>query len=66
VSGEVAQVAVAPFDRLLRLGAGALLALVGIVTSTWVVVGVGAIVAFTGIYDRCPLWRAIAARLRGS
>lgn len=55
--GEV-RVSMAPFDRTLRLGAGFLLAAVGISTSSWLLVGLGGLVAFLGIYDRCPIWAA--------
>jgi thioredoxin 1 len=53
----------APFDRILRLGAGILLALVGISTGSWIVMGIGGIVAFTG-YDRCPIWKALTGILK--
>jgi thioredoxin 1 len=56
--GEV-KVPMSAFDRVLRLGAGALLAMIGISTGNWLVLGVGGIVAFLGMYDRCPIWRAV-------
>jgi len=43
------------FDRMLRLGAGALFIMVGISTSNWLIAGIGSILAFMGIYDRCPI-----------
>jgi thioredoxin 1 len=57
--GEV-KIPISAFDRMLRLGAGALLAAVGISTGNWLVLGIGGIVAFLGIYDRCPIWRAVS------
>lgn len=56
--GEV-RIPISAFDRMLRLGAGALLAAVGISTGSWLALGIGGIVAFLGVYDRCPIWRAI-------
>jgi thioredoxin 1 len=57
--GREVKVPMSAFDRMLRLGAGALLVMVGISTSNWLVLGIGGIVAFLGIYDRCPIWRAV-------
>jgi thioredoxin 1 len=52
------------FDRLLRLGAGMALILIGISVRSWLVVGAGAFIAFLGVYDRCPVWQAITGALR--
>lgn len=57
--GREVRVPMSAFDRTLRIGAGALLAIVGISTSNWLVLGIGGMVAFLGVYDRCPIWRAI-------
>jgi thioredoxin len=54
------------FDRTLRLGAGLLLIAIGISTANWFLLGIGGIVAFLGVYDRCPIWRAITGILRKS
>lgn len=62
--GRDAGIPLAPFDRLLRLGAGGLLILVGVSTGNWLVAGAGAILAFLGIYDRCPVWAALRTALR--
>ena len=56
--GEV-KIPMLSFDRMLRLGAGGLLAAVGISTGSWLLTGIGGIVAFLGVYDRCPVWRAV-------
>lgn len=58
-SGKEVKVSLTPFDRILRLGAGTLFVMVGISTGNWLAAGIGAMIAFMGIYDRCPLWRAI-------
>jgi thioredoxin 1 len=57
--GKEVQISMPPFQRWLRLGGGTLLALVGISTQNWFLVAIGAVVAFLGVYDRCPIWKAI-------
>lgn len=57
--GEV-KISVSSIDRMLRLGAGGLLMLVGISTGSWLAVGLGGILAFLGVYDRCPVWKTLA------
>jgi len=47
---------------LLRLGAGLSLVIVGIYTSSWLVAGIGGVLAFLGVYDRCPIWAAIVGK----
>jgi thioredoxin len=61
--GREVKVPMSAFDRMLRLGAGALLVMVGMSTSNWLVLGIGGIVAFLGVYDRCPIWRALTGLL---
>ena len=62
--GREAKVSLSQFDRMLRLGAGALFIMVGISTNNWLVAGIGGILAFMGVYDRCPIWRAITGMLK--
>jgi thiol-disulfide isomerase/thioredoxin len=62
--GREVKVPMSAFDRLLRLGAGGLLVMVGLSTSNWLVLGIGGIVAFLGAYDRCPIWRALTGMLK--
>lgn len=53
-------------DRILRLGAGfAVMGIALLATHSWILFAVGAVIAFAGVYDRCPLWQALTARLRG-
>lgn len=52
------------FHRTIRLGAGILLVMVGYSTGIWLMAGSGAIVAFLGVYDRCPIWRAITTMIK--
>jgi len=57
--GKEVKVPLTHYDRMLRLGAGALFVILGISTSNWLVAGIGGIISFMGIYDRCPIWQAI-------
>jgi thioredoxin 1 len=53
------QISLRPFDRIFRIGAGTVIALVGINGGNWLLIGLGALLAFLGVYDRCPIWRAV-------
>ena len=64
--GREVKVPLTQFDRMLRLGAGALFVMVGISTHNWVVAGIGGVIAFMGIYDRCPIWRAVTGMFKRS
>lgn len=61
--GEV-KVPISPIDRVLRLATGALFLGVGIYIQNWLVVSMGALVAFLGVYDRCPIWASITRVFR--
>ena len=52
------------FDRMIRLGAGMLFLMVGIATSSWLLAGMGSLLTFLGVYDRCPVWKAFTGNLR--
>lgn len=62
--GQEVKIPMTQFDRMLRLGAGGLLTMYGVSNSNWFVVGIGAIIAFLGIYDRCPIWNALTRTFR--
>lgn len=62
--GKEVKIPMTQFDRMLRLGAGALFITVGISTGSWLVAGIGGILAFLGIYDRCPIWNALTRMLQ--
>lgn len=47
------------FDRLLRLGTGLFLMVIGLYTGSWMAGIIGGLLAFFGVYDRCPVWRAL-------
>jgi len=57
--GREVKVPLTQFDRMLRLGAGAAFMIIGFNTGNWLVAGIGGIIAFMGIYDRCPIWQAV-------
>ncbi len=63
-NGERVEIRISSFDRMLRLGAGLLFAAVGILTDSWLPVGLGGLIAFLGFYDQCPVWRAVSGILR--
>lgn len=56
---KVQPLSMSRFDRFLRLFAGSAIAAVGLMTSNWFLIPIGGVVAFLGIHDRCPIWRAI-------
>jgi thioredoxin 1 len=62
--GKEVKVPLTTFDRMLRLGAGGLFIMIGISTSNWLIAGIGGILAFMGIYDRCPIWQAVTGLFR--
>ena len=51
-------------ERLVRIGAGVALMGLGWYTSTGLLLAVGVLVAFMGVYDRCPIWQMVSARLK--
>ncbi len=57
--GEEVKIPLSNFDRMLRLGGGGLFIMIGVSTGNWIVAVAGGILAFMGIYDRCPIWNAI-------
>jgi thioredoxin 1 len=63
-TGEEVKIPLTNFDRMLRLGGGGLLIMIGVSTSNWIVAGAGGILAFMGIYDRCPIWNAVTGMFK--
>ena len=51
-------------DRLVRLTAGLLFGIMGIALRNWILIGIGGLIGFWGVYDRCPVWAAITRRLK--
>ncbi len=62
--GREVKIPLTPFDRMLRLGAGTAIALIGISNGNWFVAVIGGILTFMGFYDRCPLWSALMGMLK--
>ncbi len=58
----------AAVDRVLRLVAGLALVVLafmsGLPVLQWGVAGLGALVMFTAVYDRCPIYRMVSGNLR--
>ena len=59
-NGESLQIPISPVDRLLRLGIGTAATIFALQTSTWWLLPLGLLILFTGVYDRCPIWKAIS------
>ncbi len=51
--------------RFLRLASGiALLVLASVTGWPWILLGAAAVILFSAVYDRCPIWNALMDRLR--
>ena len=57
--GDSLQIPISPVDRFLRLGIGTAAVLFALQFSTWWLLALGLLILFTGVYDRCPIWKAI-------
>ena len=58
-NGETIQIPISPVDRFLRLGIGTAAIIFALQSSTWWLLALGLLILFTGIYDRCPIWKTI-------
>jgi len=65
---NLVRAAAAPIDRYLRLGAGLTLVglafLSGLSPVSWLLAGIGELIMFTGVYDRCPIYKAVSMRFK--
>lgn len=63
--GETPKKTLTSFDRWMRLLVAAVLIFLGSYNGwqVWLIV-VGAVVLFSAVYDRCPIYRAVTAKLR--
>lgn len=52
-------------DRIIRIGAGMVLVAIGIASGPlyWLI-ALGGLVLFSAVYDRCPIYKALAPRLK--
>jgi thioredoxin 1 len=64
--GRKVKIPVSEYDRRLRLGVGALVIMVGVSSSNWILAGIGGVIAFLGIYDRLPNWKIIKGMFKRS
>lgn len=56
----------APLNRLLRLAVGLALGVFGWLNEVnYILLGAAALIFFSAVYDRCPVYRVIAPRLAG-
>ncbi len=64
-SGAAIRTGPAPFDRLLRTTAGLVTAGIGVASdlNLWLM-GLGGLLLFSGVYDRCPIYRAVSSRVK--
>ena len=63
--GQVTMTGITPVDRALRGFAGLAVAAIGWAAGpAWPVMVVGLVIAFTAVYDRCPIWQALTSRAR--
>jgi hypothetical protein len=53
-----------PLARALRLTGGLALLMLGVWLNLWTLLAAGALLAFWGWYDRCPVWQAVFPRLK--
>jgi thioredoxin len=60
-NGDTLQISISPIDRLLRLGIGTATIIFALQASTWWLLPLGLLILFTGVYDRCPIWKAITS-----
>jgi thioredoxin 1 len=58
-TGQKIRLPMKPLDRMFRLVIGLFLGVMGLAASNWLVLGLGALVTFWGVYDRCPIWQAV-------
>lgn len=65
-AGETIQMPISTFDRLLRLGVGTASVVFALNNSTWWLLALGVVILFTGLYDRCPIWKAITQYFQNS
>ena len=63
-NGQTVQFPISPLNRILRLGIGTVSIIFAFQTSTWWLLVLGFVILFTGIYDRCPIWKAITGYLK--
>jgi len=66
VDGKEVKIPMSSIDRMLRQGAGVSFLMIGVSTGSWLAMGIGALLVFLGVYDRCPIWRAVTTMIASS
>jgi thioredoxin len=63
-----AQVAQSPMQRFVRLAIGLVMILLAVMSGLsgfyWVLAGIGAVIMFSAVYDRCPVYKMVSTRLK--
>ncbi len=53
------------WTRVFRLGAGLAVGVIGYQSEVnWLLMGLGGVIAFSAVYDRCPIWKALTAQVK--
>ncbi len=64
-AGRVVEKGPAPVERLLRAGAGLVVAAIALFSwPAWLLLAVAALLVFSAVYDRCPVYQALLPRLK--
>lgn len=62
---ELTPAALSSNDRIIRLGLGLAVAAIGLTNGVnWFLLIGAAVLAFSAVYDRCPIWRAITGQIK--
>jgi thioredoxin len=69
ISGnKPAQVNQTPIQRILRLVVGLALIIIAVILGlsgiNWLLAGLGAVIMFSAVYDRCPIYRMVSTRIK--
>jgi len=65
LAGESVRSSLSASQRVLRLGMGAVIIVLALINdSSWWLLAAGAVVMFTAVYDRCPIYQAIVPRVK--
>lgn len=65
-TGQVpAPAGLSSWDRVLRAAAGSFMMILAWINQLhWSILGMGAVLLFSAVYDRCPIWKAITAQIK--
>jgi thioredoxin 1 len=63
-NGQEIKIPMSQSSRIFRLSTGALLVMIGVSNGNWLTAGIGGVIAFMGIYDRCLIWNTLTRMLQ--